>query len=63
MSSRSQHLKTSGGIPSGPALLPSLSDVFTFLNSSRVNGPSSISKPSYTAGIVSSGSSTSGVLP
>ena len=27
MSSKSQHLKTSGGIPSGPALLPSLSDV------------------------------------
>ena len=41
----------------------SLSDVFTFLYSSRVNGPSSISKPSYTAGIVSSGSSASGVLP
>ena len=37
MSSKSQHLKTSGGIlPSGPVLLLSLSDVFTFLNSSRV---------------------------
>ena len=43
MSSKSQHLKTSSGIPSGPALLPSLSDVFTLLNSSRVKGPSSIS--------------------
>ena len=63
MSSKSQHLKTSGGTPSGPALLPSLSDVFTLLNSSRVKGPSSISKPSYTTGIVSSGSFTSGVLP
>ena len=63
MSSKSQHLKTSGRIPFGPALLPSLSDVFTHLNSSRVKGPSCIVKPLYTTGIVSSGSSTSGVLP
>ena len=63
MSSKLQHLQTFGGIPFGPAPLPSLSDVFTFLNSSRVNGPSSISKPSYPAGIVSSASSTSGLLP
>ena len=52
------YLKTSGGIPSGPALLPRLGNVFTFLNSSRVNGLSPLSKPLYTAGY-----STSGVLP
>ena len=62
MSSKSHHLKTFSGIPSGPALLPSLSDISTFLNSSRVNGLSSISKASYTGGIVSSGYSTFGVL-
>ena len=63
VSSKSHNLKTSGGMPSGPAAFPVFSEDLTFLNSAKVKGSSLMSRSSKIFGISSSGSSTEGVSP
>ena len=50
-SPKSHDFRTSGEIPSGPPALPAFSEDFTFLYSSIVKGPSSISRSSKMLGI------------